>query len=442
MEPDNPLIDDHVLGLARASRGRERPRVCFLATASGDSPVYIATFYASYARKAEASHLALFMRTVDDVEAFLLDQDVIYVGGGNTENMLAVWRVHGVDRALRQAWESGIVMTGLSAGSLCWFETGTTDSFGGLAALSAGLGLLPGSHSPHYDGEPNRRPYYQRLVGEGRMPGRVCRRRWRRARLPRHGARRGRDVASRRACVSSGARRLGRGGRDGAAGPLPGLSRRPGVPAAVPRGDRADRRRGLRWRPAPVARSRRSGPSRAARARAPGRPAAPARTAACRPPGAARPAGGRPWPDPCPPRSSARPAGRSTAIRARPKTSRSRSSSRGPQRRRRRRPKSRSRSLSATSSASAPVAGSGPAGTSRATTALRNSGWSVTPTGAVAYNRDTPRSRTPGRSASASTAAASVAAASPTLAPRPMYARTWRSVTWSLGGARARLRVS
>jgi len=170
MEPDNPLIDDHVLGLARASRGHDRPRVCFLPTASGDSPVYIATFYASYARKAEAAHLALFMRTVDDVEAFLLDQDVIYVGGGNTENMMAVWRVHGVDRALRRAWEAGIVMTGLSAGSLCWFETGTTDSFGGLAALSAGLGLLPGSHSPHYDGEANRRPYYQRLVGEGRMP--------------------------------------------------------------------------------------------------------------------------------------------------------------------------------------------------------------------------------------------------------------------------------
>jgi peptidase E len=170
MEPDNPLLDDHVLDLARANRGQSRPRVCFIATASGDSPAYIASFYAAFARRAEASHLALFIRTVADIDAFLLDQDVIYVGGGNTENMLAIWRVHGVDRALRKAWESGIVLTGLSAGSLCWFETGSTDSFGGLAPLSKGLGFLPGSHSPHYDGEATRRPHYQRLVGEGTVP--------------------------------------------------------------------------------------------------------------------------------------------------------------------------------------------------------------------------------------------------------------------------------
>ena len=100
-----------------------------------------------------------------------MHQDVIYVGGGNTENMMAVWRVHGVDQALRRAWESGVVMAGLSAGSLCWFETGTTDSFGaGLAVLSGGLGLLPGSHVPHYDGEPTRRRHYQRLVANAAVP--------------------------------------------------------------------------------------------------------------------------------------------------------------------------------------------------------------------------------------------------------------------------------
>ena len=171
MEPENPLLDDHVLALARAARGRDRPRVCFLATASGDSPVYIANFYAAFARRAEATHLPLFLRAEIDIEAFLLDQDVVYVGGGNTENMLAIWRVHGVDAALRRAWESGVVMTGLSAGSLCWFETGTTDSFGrGLAALSGGLGFVPGSHSPHYDGEANRRPRYHQLVEEGALP--------------------------------------------------------------------------------------------------------------------------------------------------------------------------------------------------------------------------------------------------------------------------------
>jgi dipeptidase E len=170
MEPDNSLLDDYVLNLARAQRGRERPRVCFLATASGDSPGYIASFYAAFARRAEASHLALFIRTVDDIDSFLLDQDVIYVGGGNTENMLAIWHVHGVDRILGRAWESGVVLTGLSAGSLCWFETGSTDSFGGLAPLSRGLGFLAGSHSPHYDAEESRRPHYQRLVADGTLP--------------------------------------------------------------------------------------------------------------------------------------------------------------------------------------------------------------------------------------------------------------------------------
>lgn len=171
MEPENPLLDDHVLHLGRAAHGRERPRICFIPTASGDSPDYLASFYAAFARRAEATHLALFRRTVDDIEGLLFDQDVVYVGGGNTENMLAIWRVHGVDRALRRAWEAGVVMAGLSAGSLCWFESGTTDSFGaGLATLSGGLGFIPGSHAPHYDGEPTRRPHYQQLVAEGLLP--------------------------------------------------------------------------------------------------------------------------------------------------------------------------------------------------------------------------------------------------------------------------------
>ena len=170
-EPHDLLLDDLVMGLGRAVRGRARPHVCFVGTAGGDSDEYLASFYASYARRAEASHLALFNRTVTDIEAFLLDQDVVHVGGGNTANMLAIWRVHGVDRALQRAWESGVVMAGVSAGAICWFEGGTTDSFGpDLAGLRDGLGFLPGSFSPHYDGELRRRPVFQRLVGEGKLP--------------------------------------------------------------------------------------------------------------------------------------------------------------------------------------------------------------------------------------------------------------------------------
>lgn len=170
MEPDVPLLDDFILHLARDRRGRQRPRVCFVGTASGDSDAYLASFYAAFARRADATHLALFDRKVADVEGFLLGQDVVYVGGGNTANMLAVWRVHGVDRALAAAWHAGVVLAGISAGSNCWFESSTTDSFGPLAALKDGLGFLPGSHCPHFDGEALRRPTFHRLIAAGELP--------------------------------------------------------------------------------------------------------------------------------------------------------------------------------------------------------------------------------------------------------------------------------
>jgi dipeptidase E len=167
MEPDNPLLDDFILSQANAAR----PRVCFLPTASGDADGYIVGFYTAFTSRAEASHLRLFYRTREDIEALLLGQDIIYVGGGNTENMLAIWRTHGLDRILRAAWEAGVVLAGLSAGSICWFEAGTTDSFGpDLDVLTDGLGFLAGSHCPHYDGEVQRRPKYHRLVADGRLP--------------------------------------------------------------------------------------------------------------------------------------------------------------------------------------------------------------------------------------------------------------------------------
>ena len=108
MEPENPLLDDFILSQANAAR----PRVCFLPTASGDADGYIVGFYTAFANRAEASHLRLFYRTREDIEALLLGQDIIYVGGGNTENMLAIWRTHGLDRILRVAWEAGLVLAG------------------------------------------------------------------------------------------------------------------------------------------------------------------------------------------------------------------------------------------------------------------------------------------------------------------------------------------
>ena len=151
--------------------GQERPRVCLLATAGGENPSGIASYYATFARRSEPTHLDLTNRSVGDIEGFLLEQDVILVAGGNTANMLAIWRLHGVDRALKAAWEGGVVLGGWSAGANCWFESSVTDSFGpNLDPLKDGVKLLDGSFCPHYDSESLRRPRYEELVGRGTLP--------------------------------------------------------------------------------------------------------------------------------------------------------------------------------------------------------------------------------------------------------------------------------
>jgi dipeptidase E len=163
MEPDNPALDQYVLGLAR----RSNPSVCFLATASGDADSYISSFYAAFTKfPCQPVHVPLFART-PDLNTVLLEQDVIYVGGGNTKSMLAVWRAWEMAALLRSAWESGTVLAGVSAGAICWFETGLTDSSGtGLYPLAC-LGFLPGACCPHYDGEAERRPALRRLIEQG-----------------------------------------------------------------------------------------------------------------------------------------------------------------------------------------------------------------------------------------------------------------------------------
>lgn len=160
-------IERHVLELS----GSERPRVCFLATAVGDHAERILGFYQAFAGSgAELTHVELFgmpERPADRVR----NQDVVYVSGGNTANLLALWRVHGIDEAVRQVWERGGVLAGWSAGANCWFEDCVTDSFGPLRGLGDGLGLLAGSFCPHYDGEVLRRPTYRRLVKDGMAAG-------------------------------------------------------------------------------------------------------------------------------------------------------------------------------------------------------------------------------------------------------------------------------
>jgi peptidase E len=163
-----------LLAHAVALAGVRRARVCGLFTAVGDDPARVARFYDAMAGHddAEASHLTLFdMPNHPDVRAHLLAQDAIWVGGGSTTNLLALWRAHGLDVVLRECWESGVVLAGVSAGSLCWHLGGTTDSFGTeLVAVDDGLGLLPFSNCPHYDSEDQRRPLYQRLVAGAMLP--------------------------------------------------------------------------------------------------------------------------------------------------------------------------------------------------------------------------------------------------------------------------------
>jgi peptidase E len=152
----------------------DKPKVAFVPTASGEPDHYLVNFYPAFLKLGcRPSHLTFFKRT-PELRAYLLGQDVIYVGGGNTKSMLAVWRDWGVPELLREAWESGIVLTGVSAGAICWFEEGVTDSFAdGLRPLAC-LGFLPGSCCPHYDGEAERRPAYHRLLAAGEIAAGVA----------------------------------------------------------------------------------------------------------------------------------------------------------------------------------------------------------------------------------------------------------------------------
>ena len=167
-DPDNPRLDRYILSLAR----KAPPRVCFVPTASGDSDGNVSRFYESYTvERCLPSHLRLFSRKIQDLRTFILGQDVVYVGGGATVYLLSIWRLAGLDVIFREAWERGVILAGVSAGALCWFEAGLTDSYGRpLQALRDGLGFLAGSFCPHYDGEKDRRAAFHAAVAEQAVP--------------------------------------------------------------------------------------------------------------------------------------------------------------------------------------------------------------------------------------------------------------------------------
>lgn len=152
--------------------GKDRPRVLFILTASGDDPQYLAAMYSAMSETAcEVDHLALFPQPNRAVDEAIGAADVIWVGGGSVANLLALWRLHGVDSALRRAWESGTVLGGVSAGSICWHVGGPTDSFGKqLQPVTDALSFLPYGNGVHYDSEEQRRPLLHALVADGTLP--------------------------------------------------------------------------------------------------------------------------------------------------------------------------------------------------------------------------------------------------------------------------------
>ena len=160
-------LEDYILGLSTV----DRPRVCLLPTASGDSDWLVARFYETFARfGCRASHLSLFRSHPERLEERLLEQDVIYVGGGSSANLMAVWGVHDLGGVLRRAWERGVILSGVSAGAICWFAAGLTNSLGPGFVPVAGLGLVRGGFCPHADSDPDRLVALRALIAGGRMP--------------------------------------------------------------------------------------------------------------------------------------------------------------------------------------------------------------------------------------------------------------------------------
>jgi dipeptidase E len=166
MEPENPLLDQYII----AQSPKARPSICFLPHASDDAVRNTFRFFKAFSKfDVKLTHLSLFVPDMEDIESFLMEQDVIYVGGGNTKSMMALWREWQLDEILRRAYDNGTVLAGLSAGANCWFEQCSTDSIPGADRVLPCLGIPPGSFCPHYDGEADRRSSLRKFLSEDRI---------------------------------------------------------------------------------------------------------------------------------------------------------------------------------------------------------------------------------------------------------------------------------
>lgn len=167
MEPDNGLLDKYILNLVP----KERPKICFMGTASNDGQEYRDMFYNFFNRqKCEPSHLAL-TAPPKNIEAFIMDKDIIHVGGGNTKLIIDTWKKFGVDKIMKKAWDAGIILTGMSAGAICWFEDGITNPSKGTLTRLPCLGLLEGSFCPHYDDRVELKSAFHQLILKGVIEG-------------------------------------------------------------------------------------------------------------------------------------------------------------------------------------------------------------------------------------------------------------------------------
>ncbi len=164
-ENSSQLIEEYLLSIS----GKNYPKICFLPTATGDNDSYIVRFYSIFTRlKCIPIHIEFFKRTID-IENHIMDQDIIFVGGGNTKSMLAIWNDWGMSQLLKDAYNKGVIMSGVSAGAICWFTSGITDSWDNELRILPCLNFISGTCCPHYDEEPARIPYVKKMLLEEQL---------------------------------------------------------------------------------------------------------------------------------------------------------------------------------------------------------------------------------------------------------------------------------